>query len=313
MSRISRYKESIEKFFKGKSFITEINETYRDQILEISPQTDYFISIVLLTVMNNVSKKHNLSLHGYFMASGIESLYILNKILENKHYYENKLGQSELFRLILIIHNNVYKSLSQNIDTISTHLQKEKVLKINSLATKYLTAKLESLNCFFSEPNLPWKKNDLLKYKFEDKTLIQKINNLKVYSKEDLVKYIENRLGAICKITLVIGWLLGNGDEKNIPVLEKLAVYMAKMIKVAYDFNSLEDDIKIGNKYTLNSVITLGFQESFELFQYNREKFVEGCMMLDIHTNTIKEIIDVLESRIDIYIDNTATQTESVN
>ena len=37
--------------------------------------------------MNNISKKNNLSLHGYFMASGIESLYLIMTTNENITYY----------------------------------------------------------------------------------------------------------------------------------------------------------------------------------------------------------------------------------
>ena len=47
MSRILRYKESIDKFFKNKSFINDIDTIYKNHILELSSKNDYFISIVL--------------------------------------------------------------------------------------------------------------------------------------------------------------------------------------------------------------------------------------------------------------------------
>ena len=83
------------------------------------------------------------------------------------------------------------------------------------------------------------------------------------------------------------------------------------MIKITYDFCNLEEDIAIGSTFTYNSVITLGLQESFEIFQNSKGKFVEGCMMLDIYTNTIKEVIDALENKIDLHIDNTTSQSDS--
>ncbi len=311
MSRISRYKESIDKFFKTKSFINDINPIYKNNILDISSKTDYFISVVLLTVMNNISKKIlNVSLHGYFMASSIESLFCLNRISENKTFYNNTLGDNNLNKLYNIVISNIYKTLSQNIDTINIYLSKEKLIKINNYINKYITNKLELLLNSLDEPKNNWITNDLIKYKLCDKKIKDKLSALKVYSKNDLLNYIDNKLGNICKITLVSGYILGGGDEKNIPNLEKLAVYMAQLIKVASDFNNIEEDLNYSNGYTYNTVITLGYQEAFELFQTSREKFVEGTMILEIHTNTIKEIIDLLEERIDKFIDNTATQSE---
>jgi hypothetical protein len=138
------------------------------------------------------------------------------------------------------------------------------------------------------------------------------LENIKTYNKQELLNYIDTIYGNICKITLVSGYLLGGGDEKIIPKLELLAIHMSNLIKVATDFNNVDFDIENSNNYIYNSVVILGYQEAFELFQISKEKFVEGCMQLDIHTNTIKEIIDVLEERIDTFIDNTITQSESI-
>jgi hypothetical protein len=312
MSRIYRYKESIDKFFKSKSFINDIDIIYKNHILDISLKNDYFISIVLLTVMNNVSKKNNLSLHGYFIASGIESLYLITTIYDNMHYYNNKIGTTAINNLKLLVNNNIYRSLSQNIDSISLYFQKEKIIKINSVVNKYITQKLEKINNTFDEPINIWQHNDFLKYKSYDKKYKNKLQNIKTYNKQDFLNYIDTLYGNICKITLISGYLLGGGDEKIIPKLEMLATYMSQLIKVATDFNNVDFDIENSNNCIYNSVVILGYQDAFEIFQTSKEKFVEGCMQLDIHTNTIKEIIDVLEERIDQFIDNTLTQSESI-
>ena len=307
MSRISRYKESIEKFFKTKSFINDIDISYKNQIIELSTQTDYFVSIILLTVMNNISKKHNLSLHAYFMASGVEALYMYNNIVDNKIFYGNTIGTPLVDNLKMIIYNNIYRSLSQNIDSISSHIKTEKLIKINTYSTKYITTNLEILMSHIQPPLNVWVNNDVIKFKSFDQTKLNKIMSLKCYSHDELLSYIDKNLGSICKIALVSGWLLGNGDEKNVIGLEKLSICMARMFKIAYDYYNLINDLNKCVDFTYNSVISLGFQTTFSIFQDNRAKFIEGCMVLDIYTNTVKEIIDVLESRMDLSIDNTLT------
>jgi hypothetical protein len=310
MSRILRYKDSIDKFFKNKSYINEIDTIYKNHILELSMKNDYFISIVLLTIMNNVGKKNNLSLHGYFIASGIESLYLSITTNENIEFYNNKIGNNN--NLKLLIQNNIYRSLAQNIDSINIYFQKEKIIKINTIINKYITSKLEKINDKIIIPTNEWIPNDFLKYKLYEKKYKTKLQNIKIYNKQELLNYIDNVYGNICKITLVCGYILGGGDEKIIPKLESIAVFMSQLIKVATDFNNVDFDIENSHNCIYNSVITLGYQETFELFQISKGKFVEGCMQLDIHTNTIKEIIDVLEERIDRFIDNTITQSESL-
>lgn len=312
MSRILRYKESIDKFFKNKSFINDIDTIYKNHILELSSKNDYFISIVLLTIMNNISKKNNLSLHGYFIASGIESLYLITTTNENLEFYNNKIGTQVNNNLKLLINNNIYRSLSQNIDSVNIYFQKEKLIKINTIINKYITQKLEKINNTYNNPIDVWIPNDFLKYKLYEKKYKNKLQNIKTYNKQDFLNYIDTIYGNICKIALVSGYLLGGGDEKIISKLESLAVHMSQLIKVATDFNNVDFDIENSNNYLYNSVVILGYQEAFEIFQTSKERFVEGCMQLDIHTNTIKEIIDVLEERIDNFIDNTITQSESI-
>ena len=78
------------------------------------------------------SKKNNLSLHGYFIASGIESLYLITTTNENLEFYNNKFGTQSNNNFKLLINNNIYRCLSQNIDSINIYFQKEKLIKINT-------------------------------------------------------------------------------------------------------------------------------------------------------------------------------------
>lgn len=309
MSRILRYRNSIENYYKNKSCFIDIGENYKKCLSEI--KSDYFVPIILLTVMKNISSKYGFSLPGYCIASGIENLYLMYIINENIQYYNTLYTKTTISNLQMVVHNNIFKSVSQNIVMIKEHITKEKIIAMSCYVNNYITSKLEyiisyNLKC----PGNIWKQNDVVKYKFPETLTSKKLYSLKVFSKSELLNYIENILGNICKITLVSGWILGNGDEKTIPQIEKIANYMAQLIKVSYDFDNIEEDLVKASDHTFNTVITIGYQESFELFQSSREKFIEGCMLYGFYSNTIKEMVDVLEKRMDCFIDNT-TKTPS--
>ena len=304
MSRIFRYKESIEKFFKNKSFINDLNDCQKKILLESSNNTSFFIFMVLLTTTNSICKKHNLSYHSYFMGAGIECLYLY--FLNYDNICANKFDND----LVMIIYINLYKTLAQNINNINGHIKTEKIIKMNTYLNKYITAKIE---LFFElnkmvKPSLIWIKNDITKYKKFDSSLF---SNIKCLNYNDLINYIDLYLGTICKLALVCGWILGNGEEKQTANLEKIAIHMARMIKISNDYMNLNTDLSnlLIHNYTYNSVISLGLQYTFSMFQESKTKFVEGCMSFDIYTNTTKEIIDSLEEYLDIIIDNTVTSS----
>jgi hypothetical protein len=86
----------------------------------------------------------------------------------------------------------------------------------------------------------------------------------------------------------------------------RLASSFAVMIKTIKDFKNLERDISKAKLYTLNTVINEGFQVSFEKFLDHKQKVIEICIKLDIYTNTVKEIVDLLELDMDQVIDKSS-------
>jgi hypothetical protein len=99
---------------------------------------------------------------------------------------------------------------------------------------------------------------------------------------------------------------LGGGDEKTLDSLDKIGTSFANMIKLADDFMNLEKDIENSETYTKNYIVNFGFQNSFEMFIDNKQKFIEGCIILDIYTNTVKEIVDLIECKVDLIIDKSS-------
>lgn len=313
MSRISRYQDSMNKFIKNKSCITILEGNIRLLINNVMDKADNMIPIILLTVLNSQSKKNGYSQHGYYMACGIEMMMTIAKIIDNKNYYKSEFSAISINRIMYRLSTLVNICLTQNIEYLQNVLTKEKAIKIYYNLNKMLNNKIfDLMDEDFMEYSENIKKTDLLKFTFEKikspKTLITHIKQVK---KEQLHGYIQKKYGTVCQMALIMGWVLGSGDEKSVISLEKIGIYLGYMIKISYDFNNLERDLENAKEMSNNYVINFGIQESFELFIENKLKFVEGCMLLDIYTNTVKEILDVIESKVDTFINNTVPDLKS--
>ena len=65
------------------------------------------------------------------------------------------------------------------------------------------------------------------------------------------------------------------------------------------------------NGITRNYVLNYGLLDSHELFMYNKQKFIEECMILDIYTSTVKEIVNIIDKNIDDIIEQTSPDLRS--
>lgn len=313
MSRISRYQESMNKFIKNKSCMTNLDGNIRLTFNNIVNECDNMASILLLTIMNSQSKKNKITLHGYYMGCGIELMMTVARIMDNKLWYQKKLGETACNRLVARIPSLVNICLSQNIEHIQGVITKEKAIKTFHTTTKILNNKIfDLMDEEVIEREEYIKKSDILKYKFttieNPKELLHKIKRA---TKNSLLNYIQKKFGCVCQTSLIMGWIMGGGDEKSIPILNKMGIYFGNMLKISYDFMNLERDLQTNNGYTDNYVINTGIQEGFEFFVDSKVKFIECCMTLDIYTNTVKEISDAIEGNVEIFIDNTVPDMRS--
>jgi hypothetical protein len=313
MSRISRYQDSMNKFIKNKSCITTLEGNIRLTFNNVFDECDNMVPIILLTVMNSLSKKIKMSLHGYYMGCGIELMMTIARLLDNKTHYQKKLGETSYNRLITKMSSKINICLSQNIEHIQSALTKEKAIKIFHTTLKILNNKLFDL---MDEDNIERgdliKRSDVLKYNFTEidnpKEILHKIKRAK---KDSLTSYIQRKFGSVCQTALILGWILGGGDEKMVSTLEKMGTNLGNIMKISYDFKNLERDLKTEGDTTNNYIINCGIQDGFELFIESKIKFIEGCITLDIYTNTVKEVIDVVETRVELFIDNTVADMKS--
>lgn len=311
MSRISRYRESITRFIKTKSCYSDLikgkdNKNF-DDIVNLN---EHDASIILLTVLNGQYKKRNVkSHHGYYMASGIDLMFTVAMINDNMKYYEDTFGISLVKKLLTQSPIYIIECLTQNIEVLENVMEKEKIPKIHKKIQSYLHKKI--LDLTYVEPLIGTEKMhklDVVKHKFSNVNLVNgKYRKLKAINKETLMNYVSKTYGSVCQCAFVFGWLLGLGEEKMIPNLEKLGTHLAMIIKLSNDFKNLERDIEHSNtnSTTYNFVANYGIHECFKLFDESKIKLLEGCMTLDIYNITIKEIIDNIEKIFDDKLKNT--------
>jgi geranylgeranyl pyrophosphate synthase len=119
------------------------------------------------------------------------------------------------------------------------------------------------------------------------------------------MKLIDDKYGSVCKMSLIFVWMLGLGDEKELPELEMMGKHMGIIFKIAYDFANIENDLEHCTDYTYNIVINRGIKESVEIFFDSKARFVEGILKLDIWSTTLKEILDLIEKNIDDALEKT--------
>jgi hypothetical protein len=312
MSRISRYQDSINKYMKTKSCIINLEPVMKKQMLEIIEESDYASSIVLLTVLSSQNRKNKTSLHGYYMGCGIELMMIMCKLIDNREYYLEKYSQEDIQKLILKLSTLVNMCLSQNVECIQKLVSKEKTLKMFHDSLKLLTEKLFNImNTNNIKLGETIKKTDLVKYTFKTVPKSKdKIMNLKQTDKESLMQFIKDKYISVCQSALLIGYLLGSGTE-NIKYLERMGEYLGIMIKISNDFKNIERDLQVSKDYTYNYVLNYGLQEAFELYMDNKTKLIEGCITCNLYSNTMKEILDVIEGQIDNILGKTKADLKS--
>ena len=320
MSRIQKYKESLHKFIKDKSCLMEDadeNQQLNNFIYNKIKENDMIFSILLLTVMNNQNKKNHISMQGYYIASSIEFLNIMLLLIENKSNIISELGNDNYIKMYNSLFINANKSLQQNIESIKNAYQNQPQnlvnIIINSLSTFNLTHKtINQFNDFkFVLTNKGCNANIISWYLKSDDELINKFKTFKQITKESLQEYIEKKYISLCELAIILGWIIGSGDIKEINKIKKSAKYFAIMYKISKDFENLTHDIKNSDKHTSNYVLNFGLQDGYEAFLNNKEKFIEESMIEDVYTNTIKEIVDTIEANVDMIIDQTSPDLKS--
>lgn len=327
MSRILKYKESLLKFIKDRSCLFDENNLPEKDVevflMNNIKRNNMILPILFLTIMNNQNKKNGLSLQGYYVASSIEFLDIVLNILEKKKEIKKEInkqfndGQININMIIQYLIFCVNKSLYQNLECIKRFVHPNLFISIFMNLIEIYNETISFQNIFNNNIKLEIAEsklnNDILKWYIRDNNqLKEKYFQLKQITIESLNNYINKKIGSLCVLAICAGWILGGGNEKELNKIKKIGRYFSMIFKLARDFCSIEKDIvNCKNGITTNYVINYGLQESYELFMYNKQKFIEETMMINIYTTTIKEIIDSIETKVDEIIDETSPDIKS--
>lgn len=319
MNRIIKYQESISKFIKTKSHVNTFDDLFKNWIIEEIKNTDYTFSIILLTTMNNQNKKNKISLHGYYIASAMEFLNVLCRMIISPHEYIKKLNaRYSVYMSNIILLLNV--SLTQNLESIETqtNLSKEKIVIISRLSHKYLNDKLTKLvNVSSMMTNKKdYVKTDIGKFHFKNEILKNHLQKIRQIEGTELLSYIDKTYGIVAEVAFGLGWILGCGEIKTIQKIEQISTLFGILIKLTVDFDNLEKDLTDNIKdisvpcehdiVTMNYILNNSFQTSIELFLDTKQKFIESALKYDIFTNTLKDITDNLEDKLDCIIEETS-------
>jgi hypothetical protein len=309
MSRIERYQESINKFILNKNIFSEY-------IKNKLSKRNHYSGIILASILNYNSNKKFAKVHGYYMVIAIDLLYILIEINTYPLIYEKELGILKKYNLIIEIINLIYTLLRSNIETKYKDIKSISIDELKNIffIESYLNSKMNSISISY-EVNISKRthKTDILNINTLTPKLKSLYKSLKKISNEDLLKFIESTYNEIGIIVFIIGWVLGGGIPKQSVLisLQEIGRSYGFIYKICIDFEKIEYDLLNSSNYTTNIVLNQGIHTSFTLFMELKTQLIEKCLEQNIYTNTLKEIIDLLELKIEQCINNTSIDMKS--
>ena len=313
MSRLAKYRESIERFMKNNKHLNESKINIEDYF----KNSDFFLPIVLLTTLNSQNKKFHVSTQGYQVAS---SIVIINILMDNSFSTENT----------IFLLSCVTKLLKDNLDNVKDVVPSKKIggIFVNALKiyNDYLFSKIVLPRDNYIETQDGELNDEVSKWYLKDDSIIESFNNVLPISPESFDIFLKNTICSLCNIVFGLGWILGCGDELKLDKIEKISNNFGIIYKLSHDFENLDHDSKhfhslssnqdsgkqvSGKQVSYNFIINYGFDKAYEKFMDSKYKLIEELMNLDINTSTIKEIINSIEHKVDLVIDETSPDIKS--
>jgi hypothetical protein len=316
MSKISKHRENILNFISSKCCFSSIIEK---EFLKEFIESDYILfPIALISVFSTqIKKSKTKSFHTLHASSALVLMTILIIIDENKKYYENKYGENNIKKIKNQATIFIFEAIAQNVKTMENTLGLDASSKVQKKISSVLHEKLLLLTeNNIKNNNLKVKRSDIIKYKFDDKDIIdKKYKNLKRIDKEELETYIDDKYSSIGQCAFLFGWLfgMGNDNQKTIDSISRIGSSFGILIKLISDFCNLENNIKIANDndVSYNYVVNYGIHESFRLYDENKVKFIEGCITNELYSSSIKELIEKIDKTYDKCLKNTDLELQS--
>jgi hypothetical protein len=163
-------------------------------------------------------------------------------------------------------------------------------------------------NKFINEDYEKHTSSDIVYYKKHNRDIIiEKLKNKNKINKDKLIKYIEKTYGNITQLACNYVWITNN------KYIQKLGYYFGILIKYNRDLEHFENDLLNDDDFCDNLIINLGINDSFEYFYEIKRNFFELNIKLDIFNNNIKELVEFIESKFDLLLNDTENFMEEQN
>jgi hypothetical protein len=315
MSRILRYKDSVERFIKSRG-CTNLFELSDDLLFIKNYLLDskYILPITILTILNSLNRKNEKSFQGYYIASGIEVLSLAYDINLNKEKFVKKHGQDMTNQVTQLLPIMFLKSFNKNMDVIkmNNHLNSDQLSNIYNgilglYSDKIYDLTLKDVKLEVSDYPVV---NEMIK-SYLPKKLATKMDKLMAVNESDLDVFTSKKMCSLCEFVILIGWYVGCGESCYIDDIKKMSKHFGMMYQLAQDFINIESDLQNADKYTTNYVINIGTQHSYDKFMTHKQKFIQASLTLDTYSNTMKEIVDYIGDSVEHVIDNVSVDIRS--
>lgn len=122
------------------------------------------------------------------------------------------------------------------------------------------------------------------------------IENNKENDKFVVLDILSKKTASIFEMIFIMSWILGGGDPKKIPDIEKIANDFGIMFQIYDDYTDIVKDHYKG--YNLNYVLRFGADQALMEYKARRESFFNGINRLNIVTSEIIMIEDYLHSTV---------------
>lgn len=129
-------------------------------------------------------------------------------------------------------------------------------------------------------------------------------NKFKEVKEDEYNGYVMKTLGCLCELAFTMGWIQGGGKLEEVNNIKIISKYFTTMYKISNDFSAFEDDFNSINSTSTNHVINFGIQRSYNSYLENKYQFIEKCIMLEIYTSTMQEIVTLIDKNITSLVDS---------
>jgi hypothetical protein len=286
MIRINLYKESIKNYIKNSDIKDLVNLN-----------SNFIFPITNLTLMNNMQRKSGNRdfQHIYDIAIGIEIFY--NYMINNNNNNNND----------LFINQSIINQYSLNLLQLNSLINIGKYMNVFKLINNKFNIINENKNLFdkLNNQNL-----DTTNFK----NIIINNKNIKQIPKKILISHINNTFGELSELTFILSMYLGGYTTDITQNFKLLGTYFGIINKIMFDiqnYENISNSLK-NNDFSDNYIINYGYQDTFEFYLENKQKFIEGLLTLELMSNTMKEIIKYMDNIINNLLSNASITPTSI-